>query len=102
MDEIFRLLSHVDRRRLLVALLDHDPQRDEPISVLDDLQVGDRDERRFQVAMVHSHLPLLEDAAVVMWDRDSHEVLAGPRFEDVRPLLELLDEHAADLPGEWV
>jgi hypothetical protein len=44
----------------------------------------------------------MEAAGFITWDRESNEVRKGPRFEELRPLLELLDNHADDIPGEWV
>lgn len=102
MDKIFRLLSDKDRRRLLVALLDHHPHSDDRIVIPEDIQRGDPKDRRRHVRMVHNHLPMLADAEVIRWDRETNEIHQGPRFEELRPVLELLTDHADDLPGEWI
>jgi len=36
------------------------------------------------------------------WDRRNHEVVKGPNFEAIRPLLELLDDHQDELPEDWL
>lgn len=102
MDDAFRILSDTHRRRLLVALLDADPRSDEGLAIPEAVHRGDRERHRLHVEMVHTHCPLLEAAGVIRWDRDANEVQTGPRFEELRPLLELLDENAATLPGEWI
>ena len=47
-------------------------------------------------------LPLLDDAGVIEWDREADEIRKGPRFAEIRPLLELLDDHREELPSDWL
>lgn len=98
-DELLDVLGHVQRRKLLCALLTHNPQKDEPIVADDDSP----DEEFTQlVAMRHVHLPKLEDYGFISWDRESNEVSKGPNFEDIRPILLLLVEHEDELPDGWL
>jgi len=39
---------------------------------------------------------MLDDYGFVTWDEETNEVSKGPRFEDIRPLLELVDDQAGD------
>jgi hypothetical protein len=50
--------------------------------------------------MVHAHLPTLEDPDLVEWDRDDEVVPRGPRFDEIRPPLELMADHEDDLPDD--
>lgn len=99
LDETLHVLSHIQRRSLLVALLDHNPQDDSPVAVGSEEAV-DSVERL--VEMRHVHLPKLEEYGFITWDRDSNEVSKGPNFEEIRPLLELLDDHESELPDDWL
>ena len=97
-DDARAALGDVQRRRVLLALLD--PDRDESSVVTDRAGaglevVGDG------IAMRHTHLPKLAEHGLVEWDRETHEVRRGPDFVEIRPLLELLDDHADELPDGW-
>jgi hypothetical protein len=43
--------------------------------------------------MRHVHLPKLDAAEYVDWDRETDDVRPGPRFDEIRPLLEVLLEN---------
>ena len=100
MDELFEALANAHRRRLLVALLDHNPQPD-TVDVPEEVQERDIPLGALQTKFFHNHLPSLEDAGFIRWNRDSHEVVTGPRFDEIRPVLELMQAHADELPGDW-
>ena len=100
MDEYLEALADTHRRRLLVALLEHNPQRDTG-AVPEDVHEGEKALAALQTQFHHSHLPRLEDAGFVRWNRDTHEVMKGPRFDEIRPLLELMRDHADGLPDDW-
>lgn len=96
-DDALDALAHRERRRLLTALVEHNPQDARPIPV-----DGDEEPALEQlVEMRHVHLPKLEEYGFVEWDRDTDEISTGPNFVEIRPLLELLDEHADELPSGW-
>jgi len=100
MDEYFEALANIHRRRLLVALLDHNPQRDE-VTVPEDVHEGEIALEALQTKFYHTHLPRLEEAGFIGWNRDTHEVVKGPRFDEIRPLLVLIQNHADELPDDW-
>ena len=89
MDDLVKVLANPSRRRLLVALTDHDPPG--AMLALEDVHDGDADGERLRVEMYHVHLPQLEDNGLIEWDRRTHEVVTGPRFDEIRPLLSSLD-----------
>ena len=53
------------------------------------LEVADAD--KAAVRTHHVHLPKLVEYSYVEWDRDADVVTRGEAFDDVRPLLEVVD-----------
>lgn len=98
-DEVMDALSDGRRRKLLVALLDHGTLEVSPVGS------GDAETRTNAVeriaTMNHVHLPKLVEYRFIDWDGQSREVERGPKFDEIRPLLELLDDHEDELPLEW-
>ncbi|MEF8822259.1 MAG: transcriptional regulator [Halovenus sp.] len=99
-DDMVDALGDVQRRKLLVALLDHNPQDDTPVSIADSEGDGDAVERL--LTMQHVHLPKLVDYGFIEWNEETHEVAKGPKFDEIRPLLEVLINHADELPDDWL
>lgn len=97
-DEMLDALADPQRRRLLSALTEHNPQDDAPV-VVDSGEEGDAVERL--VTMNHVHLPKLVDYGLIEWDEDADEVSKGPNFDEIRPLIELLSDHDDELPADW-
>ena len=93
-DEMMDALAAEGRRKLLVSLLEQQPG-DDPIAVAD--SGSDADRLRIQ----HAHLPKLAARGFIDWDRETDEVTAGPKFDDIQPLLELLTDHEDELPVDW-
>ena len=91
-------LRHVDRRRLLLALLNAE-EAALPIE-LDQLEY-ETAESDVLLSFHHNHLPKLEDLGLVDVDPAQHSVTTGPRFEEIKPLLELTDTHRDQLPPDW-
>ena len=98
-DEMVEALANVQRRKLLVALMDHNPQNDTPVVIADEKDAETMDRL---VSMRHVHLPKLAEAGFIEWDEASHEVAKGEKFDEIRPLLELLDDHSDELPEDWL
>jgi len=105
-DEAFEALADRRRRQLLVDLLHDDsllvPQlsgasRDllaAHESLLGEYLSGQREvdgADKTDVRTYHVHLPMLVEYGYVEWDRDAHLVTRGPEFDDLRPLLEVVD-----------
>lgn len=99
-DDVVDALADVQRRKLLVALLEHNPQDDAPAVIADSKRESDAVERL--VSMQHVHLPKLANYGFIEWNEDTHEVMKGPNFDEIRPLLELLDNHEDELPADWL
>jgi hypothetical protein len=99
-DDLLDALADIQRRKLLVALLAHNPQDDESV-VIDADESADEELSRL-IEMTHVHLPKLENYGFVVWNRETNEVSKGPNFEEIRPLLEILQKHGDELPTEWL
>lgn len=103
LSELFEMLSHRYRRRVLVAVAEHDP-RDDDISeesVADGQTEGDETLEDVVLQFHHVHLPKLEAAGFIEWDRDSGTITRGPRFEEIEPLLGLIRDRRDELPDDW-
>lgn len=88
-DEQFDALRNARRRRLLLDVERSNPRANggsfDPSRDTEDL-----------IVLRHVHLPKLEAYGYVSWDREANEVARGPRFDEIRPLLGFLHEHAGD------
>ena len=102
LDTALDILANEYRRRLLVALLEHNPQDDDNPLVPEDIHLATEDLETLRIHMTHTHLPKLEEAEFIEWDRDTNTIRTGPRFDEVRPLLELMQNHADELPDGWL
>jgi hypothetical protein len=93
-------LGHVERRRLLLSLLNGTSDEDRAVT-LDQLD-SDAEDETLKLSMHHVHLPKLEASGFIDADRQQHFVTRGPRFNEIQPLLELLDNNRGQLPDGWV
>lgn len=100
-DDLFEALSNPYRRQLLVALLEHNPQDDHDRDPLD-LVSDDIEPDVLELHLLHSHLPKLEEMDFITWDRETNEISKGPDWDEIKPLLELIDNHQDELPDGWL
>lgn len=98
LDEALSNLANVYRRRVLLSLLDHNPQAVGAPSIADDVSAGETDPEILRAKMYHHHLPKLEAAGFIRWHKDDNEVEQGPNFDEIKPLLELLVDNSDELP----
>ena len=116
-DKIFDALSDVHRRRMLISLLDHNPQTISQLSSTPDsvfeMNTGIADEYlarsleidgidKTAVRLYHNDLPKLDACGFVEWDRNENEVRKGAQFDEIRPVLMLLEENREILPDDWL
>ncbi len=98
-DVAFRLLAHRDRRQLLMTLLEVEPDDDIPLTEM--RGVTDTDMSASHILLYHNHLPKLEACGVVEWDEEASTVRQGPRFDEIRPMVALVEEHWEELPNGY-
>lgn len=89
----FEALADEQRRRLLVSLLEEDQRTvSAVVSGAIEEETATRNASK-QVAMRHNHLPKLADHGFVQWSRGTGEIIQGPQFDQIRPLLEFVSDH---------
>lgn len=106
-DDVFDALADVQRRRVLIQLLNSDSEAVPHLSsasqdmlqaheeVLQEYLSGSEEVANADKAVIrtyHVHLPKLVESLYVEWDRGNHLVTKGAKYDEVRPLLELVDE----------
>lgn len=99
LDDMLLALADRHRRRILFALLEANRQAIDDLAVPEDEQPDETYLKHRQVHLLHNHLPHLAEADIVRWERGSGTVEKGPRFDEIRPLLELLESHRENLPA---
>lgn len=93
-DEVARGLQNRSRRCILKELLEHNPAS---VSEVVPIRADGRNER---IELVHTHLPRLDDLGYIAWDRESGRISRGPRWEEIEPILELIDENEERIPDD--
>ena len=88
-DNAFSALAHDHRRTLLLDLLEENPQDAGIESATGESALTDA-EQRTQTEMYHTHLPKLEEYGYIEWDQETNEIITGPQFDEIRPLLEFI------------
>ncbi|WP_420028725.1 DUF7344 domain-containing protein [Halorussus caseinilyticus] len=104
MSELFEILSHEYRRRILMAVAQHNPQDEDDItseSIADGHEEDSDALDLLHQQLYHTHLPKLADTGFINWDRDTGTITRGSRFEEIRPLLRLMHDHQDELPDDW-
>lgn len=91
----FEALANPYRRRLLLALLDANPRKDEELDPLDLLAEADNtdDLAVTRSELEHTHVPKLADLGFVEWNRESGGLSRGPNWEEIAPFLRLMQEY---------
>ncbi len=94
LDVAFEALTDGYRRRLLFALLEHNPQDVVNPPLPDGVTIDDEQLNQLHNRIVHIHLPKLERGGFVEWERGANRIRRGPRFDEIRPVLECLIERS--------
>lgn len=96
-EDLLRALADRDRRGLLSALKERSPQDEVPVPEV--VHGGERELEVLRQRFYHNHLPHLDTLGLISWNRVDNEVGKGPYFDDVRAVLELLEEFEDELSG---
>lgn len=97
-DEMLDAVGAIQRRRVLVELLE---APDDSVHGITDSETEPQFEAD-STSMQHVHLPKLENYGFIDWDQDEHVVKRGDKFDEIKPLLELLSENEERLPVDWI
>lgn len=100
LDEVFNILSHHTRRRILHLIALENPRSLHEIEPVTTASSGEEVNQQM-IQLFHNHLPALVDAGFITWERDSDRIARGPRFEHIQPLLTLFQNHRDELPHDW-
>ena len=104
MSEALDALGDEYRRRLLLALREHNPQRDgdtqHVASTSDHDLASSNDDVDPRIMIYHTHLPKLEAAGFIGWDRAAGTIEKGPAWSDIEPLLDVIDDEPFDAAVE--
>ena len=100
LDRMFDVLGDPYRRRILLLVSDANPRDEDEFSPE---EIADEyDEVEFKPTdLIHRHLPKLADAGYITWDRETETIRRGPRFDEIEPLLKLIQDHQDELPVGW-
>jgi len=93
-----RVLDALGARHRRLLLLELQAGRAEHVTDIV-LRGGGQDSARPELE--HNHLPRLTEAGYVEWDRETGELSKGPNFDEIGPVLTLLEDHAGELPADW-
>jgi len=88
MDRLMEVLSKQQRRVILYRLKRDD--RLQPFQESDALDNTD-------IELYHVHLPQLEAAGYIDWNRETGAVMKGPQYDEVETFLTLIENHADEL-----
>lgn len=95
---VFRVLSAEPRRQLVLSLMDAPPHRELSLPEAANPPALLREPEALYSELLHSHLPVLEDAGLVEWDRDPLCAKRGPNFDEAAGVMAALRASADDLP----
>lgn len=89
LDRAFQLLAHPIRRQILLGL------HTENEFGIENIDAEGHDPQRLEIELHHHHLPKLAASNYVEVD-GKETVRRGPAYEDIAPLLGLLDEYGEE------
>ncbi len=101
-ERILTALAGRYRRQMLVALLEYNPETDDDIDPYNTVTDSETDAETIKREMVHNHLPKLEALEYIEWDRDSDSIRRGRKWDEIAPLVTLLEDNRDELPDGWV
>ncbi|MEF8785720.1 MAG: hypothetical protein V5A45_07270 [Haloarculaceae archaeon] len=80
-------------------MLEANPQDDDELDPLGLLKQKETtaDSDVTQVSLDHIHLPKLADMGFIEWDRESGDLSKGPNWEEITPLLNLIQNDQGEL-----
>ena len=84
LDAMLDMLSDSHRRRILLAVSDHNPRSEDEFRKDSFIpSPADDETRQHAQALRHNHLPKLDDSGYIEWDQDTETIRRGPNFGDI-------------------
>jgi hypothetical protein len=96
LNELFEILSHEYRRYVLWVLADPDRRTEDGLGTILRSE-GDEEPDVLELELRHNHLPKLDDYGLVDWNPSAETLTRGPRFAEIEPFLDVLDEDRDDV-----
>jgi hypothetical protein len=90
-EEVFSTLAHPFRRCILTALMSKEPRWQDEFETKE-FRPSDMDRRVSKIRIHHFHLPYLDDAGFIDWQRKTGMVTRGGHFEDMRSMIIAIEE----------
>lgn len=94
---VFRALSAEPRRQVVAALMAEPAQSHLPLPAGANPAALSQDPDALYRDLIHSHLPTLENAGLIEWQREPLSARRGPQFEQAATVLDVLATHSNEL-----
>ncbi|WP_433633302.1 DUF7344 domain-containing protein [Halomicrococcus sp. NG-SE-24] len=94
------VLSDSHRRRILLAVSDHNPRTEDEFTT-ESLASDEDNLDHVKTHLHHVHLPKLADKGYIEWNPDTETIRRGSNFDEIAPLLQLMADHEDELPADW-
>ncbi|WP_137283906.1 DUF7344 domain-containing protein [Halorussus salinisoli] len=104
LDAMFDELWNIHRHRILVSVAGQNPRTEDeftPESLVSD-EADDGDRNGVKTELHNVHLPNLAEQGYIEWDAETQTIWRGPNFDEIAPLLRLVDDHRDELPEGWL
>lgn len=95
LDTLMDILSAQERRAVLYRL-----RREDSLNESDLLVAGINQSDQRKIALHHIHLPKLEEAQYIEWERETGVVRPGVQYDDIEPLLNLIETQSDECPAD--
>ncbi|TMT81417.1 ArsR family transcriptional regulator [Haloterrigena sp. H1] len=86
LNQSLKALSCPARRRILLALESQHP-REVGEFQSEEFRPAETEPAFFTIRLHHEHLPHLDEAGFIIWNRAADTIMKGPDFEELQPLM---------------
>jgi len=97
-DTLLRALAAEPRRQLIVSLAETPPGESVALPEAANRSPPQREPELLYRELIHSHLPTLEQADLIEWDREPLSARRGRQFEEAAAIVAVVQSHADELP----
>lgn len=91
LDELFDVLQHPYRRRILTSVQDDNPLNE--AFVIDRLATREADRSQLATELYHAHLPRLAELGYINWEKERRTIRRGSNFDVIAPTLRRIRNH---------